>query len=140
MREVRHWTWELLQTLVALIVILVTSARSRGEYNGVKLYTWTNGGGMSLGKYIFLPSSRFAYYDANNPTDYQTNYIKHEYGHSIQSSYLGPLYLFVIGLPSLIWAGCFDSYRKKHNVSYYSFYTESWADKLGGSVHNKESA
>lgn len=135
MKKVSQWTWELLQSLVALVVILVFSAKPCGEYQGVKLYHWKNGGGMSLGKYIFLPRARFQYYTKETETEYQINYIKHEYGHSVQSSYLGPLYLFVIGLPSLIWAGCFESYRQKNNVSYYAFYTESWADKLGGAKH-----
>ena len=90
---------------------------------------------MSLGSHIFLPNARFFYYDPEKATEWQQNYIKHEYGHSVQSAYLGPLYLFVIGIPSLIWAGCFDSWREKHNKSYYWFYTESWADKLGGAKH-----
>ena len=137
MKQVKDWTWELLQNLVALVVILIFSAKRCGEYSGVKLYVWNNGGGMSLGHHIFLPKASFMYFDMEKANDYQINYIKHEYGHSIQSSYLGPLYLFVVGLPSLIWAGCFDGYRKKNNISYYSFYTESWADKLGGAVHDK---
>jgi hypothetical protein len=90
---------------------------------------------MSLGSHIFLPRAGFLYYDPEKETEWQQNYIKHEYGHSVQSAYLGPLYLFVIGIPSLIWAGFFDNWREKHNKSYYWFYTESWADKLGGAKH-----
>ena len=71
-------------------------------------------GGLSLGEYIFLNNNRVAS-------------IKHEYGHSIQSKYLGPLYLLVIGIPSLIWA-----IFGKRGDAYYAFYTERWADKLGG--------
>jgi hypothetical protein len=85
---------------------------------------------MSLGKYIFVPS-----YYKKTPPD-KMNYsilhtIKHEYGHTIQSKYLGWFYLLVIGLPSLIWANCFEEYRKKTGMSYYDFYTESSANKLG---------
>jgi len=50
--------------------------------------------------------------------------LQHEHGHTIQSKILGPFYLFVIGLPSIIWAGLFNKYREKNNVSYYSLYTE----------------
>lgn len=37
----------------------------------------------------------------------------------------------------LAWVWCFPQQfigwlRKKYNISYYSFYTEKWADKLGG--------
>lgn len=76
-------------------------------------------GGISLGRYIIL-SERYE-------TKYNTWY--HERGHSIQSMYLGPLYLLVIGLPSILWAMWWNYGR---GVSYYRFYTERWADKLGG--------
>ena len=42
---------------------------------------------------------------------------------------LGPLYLIVVGLPSLIhniFCNC-----KKHNHDYYDVYPERWANKLG---------
>lgn len=76
---------------------------------------------MSLGDYLFV-----------NPISSQKS-IQHECGHSKQSDILGPLYLIVIGIPSLL-----------HNIlhylcskigikwNYYSFYTESWANKLVG--------
>lgn len=61
---------------------------------------------------------------------YNRNFIKdHEWGHTRQSLYLGPLYLLIIGLPSIIWAMIHTPNSKK---SYYFFYTERWADKLGG--------
>ncbi|MDR3551627.1 MAG: hypothetical protein P4L75_00750 [Clostridia bacterium] len=56
--------------------------------------------------------------------------LRHEYGHRMQSQRLLIFYLFVIVIPSLVWAGCFEGYRQKHQVSYYSFYTEAWANKL----------
>ena len=45
---------------------------------------------------------------------------------------LGPLYLIVIGLPSLIWAALHSSVRRLRTVDYFSFYTERWADRLAG--------
>ena len=72
-------------------------------------------GGVSLGKYIIVNQWM------------PTKEIMHEYGHCRQSKYLGPLYLLVIGIPSLIWA-----IFGKRGDAYYTFYTEKWADKLGG--------
>lgn len=46
---------------------------------------------------------------------------KHEYGHTWQNRVLGPLYLLVIALPSLISAGLQPS-------NHHNFYTERWAD------------
>lgn len=76
---------------------------------------------ISLGDYLFV-----------NPMSSQKS-IQHECGHSKQSDILSPLYLIVIGIPSLL-----------HNIvhylcskigikwNYYSFYTESQANKLVG--------
>jgi len=78
-------------------------------------------GGISLSRYIFADDHY-----------YKSDLIKHEYGHTIQSKKLLLFYLPIIGLPSLIWNKCFKQYRLKKQKSYYSFYTESWANKLGG--------
>lgn len=58
---------------------------------------------------------------------------KHELGHTIQSKYLGPLYLLVIGIPSIMWVGLrriVPILRKRYD--YYDFYPEHWANKLAG--------
>ena len=63
----------------------------------------------------------FVYADFGKDTEHM---LKHEYGHTIQSKIVGPLFLLVIGLPSIIWAGLFRKYRQKNKISYYSLYTE----------------
>ena len=78
---------------------------------GVVITTWKLGSSLSLGLFIFTARP------------YDLRLVQHEYGHTIQSLILGPLWLFVIGLPSLIWCGCFNKYIEKNNVDYYSFYT-----------------
>ena len=59
--------------------------------------------------------------------------LKHEYGHAMQSAILGPFYLLVIGLPSSIWCNSrvVFKWRLAHNVDYYDFPTEKWANILG---------
>jgi hypothetical protein len=82
--------------------------------------------GVSLGRYIFVS------------THYQKPTVMHEYGHSIQSLWLGPLYLVFIGIPSLLFCYIWD--RLFHNnwdmpqriQWYYERPTEKSADKLGG--------
>jgi hypothetical protein len=60
----------------------------------------------------------------------------HEYGHTIQSLILGPLYLFVIGIPSIIWCNSKKcvKLRKEKGVSYFDFYPEKWANFLGEKI------
>lgn len=74
-------------------------------------------GGISLGNFVYL-----------RPPVYE-KMVRHEYGHCLQSRILGPFYLLVIGLPSLLWALWWNPGR---SVGYYTFYTERWADRLGG--------
>lgn len=57
--------------------------------------------------------------------------ILHESGHVRQSELLGPLYLFVIGIPSGIHCVLHDTIYGRH-ANYYDFFTEKWADKLAG--------
>lgn len=122
--KILHFIWGLPQNIIGGIMYLIFRWKNpHKKYKNAYVCVMPNRWGcVSLGMFIFVT-------DINAE---QT--IKHEYGHTRQSMLLGPLYLLVIGLPSIIWAGCFSEYRQKHYVSYYDFYTESWADKLGGVV------
>ena len=86
---------------------------------------WPLRSSMSLGMFLFLQNDW-------NPRSYK-RLLAHEYGHTFQSLLLGPLYLFVIGLPSFIWAGLptFEKLRRKRGISYSWLYTERWADRNG---------
>lgn len=117
LKSIFLWIWCFPQMLVGLIVKLVTGAEKKDDH-----YVYDGPGSVSLGEYIFLYPRHW---------DDET-VLRHERGHRTQSRILGWLYLFVIGLPSVIWNTCFRGYRYKHKVDYYSFYTEKWADKLGG--------
>lgn len=114
--KITKYLWCAPQLLVGLIVKVVTKAKK--DERG--LYIWKLGYGLSLDEFIFVNENA------------SENTIKHEQGHTKQSKMLGPLYLIVVGIPSAIWCHFFESYRKKHNVSYYDFYCEKWADELGG--------
>lgn len=78
----------------------------------------------------------FIIINKNRGEDWLNSTKVHEFGHSIQSIILGPLYLLVIGLPSLIWCNAkrFIKLRNEKGVSYYSFYPEKWANYLGSKV------
>lgn len=118
------WLWQFPQNILALCIegVLCQAAYREGKADGnTIIVNNTLPSAMSLGDYLFV-----------NPMSSQES-IQHECGHSKQSNILGPLYLIVIGIPSLL-----------HNIvhylcnkigikwNYYSFYTESWANKLVG--------
>lgn len=123
--EILLWTWCLPQTLLGLIVKVVTKGYKLRNYKNANIYVSNiaSGSAVSLGKYILCS----AYSTRNAKT------IQHEYGHFLQSLMLGWLYLPIVGLPSFIWANSslLAKYRVKHKISYYSKYPENWADKLG---------
>ena len=118
--------WGLPQNIIGFILVLYFH-----YYKGYEMYKYkdawviqygkSRAGAVSLGQFIFLWS---------NYTNKQ-QIIKHEYGHTRQSHLLGPLYLLVIGVPSFVWNVFFQNYRIKNKVSYYDFWVESWADRLG---------
>lgn len=88
-------------------------------YDNLYIFSfWSKGmsGGVTLGQFVFLDE---------NSKDSETS-LKHEGGgHGKQGLFLGPLYLIVVGLSSILHAAF-------HNCKfYYHFWTETWADILG---------
>ena len=125
--ELLLYLWQLPQNLLGLLVVVfigttipfdVRGNRARWPSSYVYI-AYKMKGGISLGQYIVLEPKCFSDYKAWH----------HERGHHLQSMILGPLYLVVIGIPSLLWAAWWNPQRSR---SYYWFYTERLADKLGG--------
>lgn len=100
-------------------------------YHGAAVTCWKYGGSVSLGMFVFI--SKRPYFSPYTEKEAEKMLLVHEYGHTLQSLLLGPLYLPIIGLPSIVWAGlpCFRKMRNNKKISYYSLYTESWANSWG---------
>lgn len=79
---------------------------------------------FSLGLLTFFP-------------DYKQHFkrFKHEFGHSQQSRILKWFYIPFIVIPSALWSILYiwnTEHKFIKNLNYYWFYTERWADNLGG--------
>lgn len=123
--EILLWIWQAPQNVAGLVFRLIYGWVAI-LFRGVDVVVSDRfPGGISLGRTIVVKRPYLA-----NPDTW-----KHEYGHTRQSLYLGPFYLFVVGIPSLLWAWYWNPSR---GGSYYSFFTEKWADKLGGVVRSKK--
>ena len=138
-------TWGIFQTIVGCIVFMLNYKNSKHFfYNGVIVTLWNKKAGFSLGLFIFVPPEP-RFYNAEKYNFSKDELIErlmiHEFGHSIQSLILGPLYFVVIGLVSSIWSfsSKFSKLRKNKSVSYFDFYTEKWANYLGELVSGKKS-
>ena len=123
---VLQWTWGFLQNIIGLGLFVVNISKRHYRYKGAIVTEWHyRRGSVGLGMFIFVSVPK----QGADPAAVEKT-VRHEYGHTLQSVILGPLFLLVIGLPSLLWCACFVSYRRKNNVSYYRFYTERWANRL----------
>lgn len=134
-KKVLLYIWQLPQNLLALLLIIIYrfifGKYETSIYKGIN-YVWYGNwlGGVSLGNYVLLGTWHSSRLDT----------VNHEYGHTRQSLYLGPLYLILIGLPSITW-NIIDriltrtvkswTYSKSYKIYYYYMPWERWADILG---------
>ena len=117
-KNILLYIWQLPQNLLGLLFLLFIRNEKKHILAGVSFYqSPTFPGGISLGQYIIM--------------GYVTEKkVRHEYGHCIQSRYLGWLYLIIVGLPSLLHAALHDC--RGIGKTYYHYWTERWADRLAG--------
>lgn len=112
------YLWQLPQNLAGLLLLLVLTGETRHRLGSIRFYFLDSfPGGITLGEYIIVGTQ-------------QQLTVRHEFGHVRQSRMLGWLYLPVIGLPSLLWAALGSMVCPFRE--YHWFYTEAWADRLGG--------
>lgn len=128
-RNILYWIWQLPQNLLGVIwrnikkdSIITPISNNDIKSVGAKAYLIKAGGTVTLGKYVFISQT---YRD-------QGMTIKHECGHVKQSKMLGPLYLIVIGIPSILHRWLNDYIGCDEESGYSHFYTEKYADKLMG--------
>lgn len=127
-------TWGLLQTALGAAVFLRYAGQPHFLFHGAVATQYPLYSSLSLGLFIFV---------TDKPPGGEENsrrLLVHEYGHTVQSLILGPLYLPVVGLPSLLWAQLPACQRRwRTDMPYYSFYTEWTADLLGERVTREPS-
>ena len=126
-----QWTWGIFQNMMGLCVwaflMIRNPKRKRGRFDNAIVTSWSNSYSTGLGMFIFYGHGKAK--DAKE-------ILVHEYGHTIQSCILGPLFIPVIGIPSTVWAFFppFVKMRKEKRYKYCDFYPEKWANYLGSKV------
>jgi len=131
--------WELPQNLLGLLVWLAVRKRVMGrETEGGRILLRVPDFGLSLGSFIFWSMADPA---AVSKPSVRTDNSLHELGHAVQSRRLGPLYLLLVGVPSVCRFLYARSYRRKRGepwTRYFDGYPENWADRLGGKVQSPD--
>ena len=138
-------SWGLIQNISGLFWFLAHPGRPHAIYRGAIVTLWKKKSSAAVGMFIFLsdagypyPEKRSRVFDPQKLSPYMRKVLNHEYGHTLQSVLLGPLFLPLIALPSTLWAAFGTGFRRKHHISYYRFYPERWANRLGSRVTGEE--
>ena len=129
------YIWTLPQNIIGVLVMLGVYIKHKVNGNSMMIengqagrviigFTSDKVGSFSLGHFVFYNTT------LNRTLENIENMKNHELGHSLQSLILGPLYLPVVGLSSLILN---IQARWNNNIyeNYYDCFPENWADKLG---------
>ncbi len=128
--------WELPQNTLGLGLLVglrLLGRKSETVRDRRRLFIETDGMGISLGWFVFWTKD----WGPRGPvaTDRTRN---HEYGHSIQSRLFGPLYLLLVGIPSVsrvAWSSLVWRRTGTRWPHYYRGWPENNADWLGGVEH-----
>ena len=144
-----QWTWGLPQTLAGAVLYFRHRDDVHFDYTGARATVWERDAGVSLGKFIFVPGDSSASKSSSGRDKVSLSdplpagadsvnrfLLDHEYGHTIQSLMLGPLYFVLVGAPSFAWNRLpyFSRMRKKTGRSYYSAVFERTANSLGAKM------
>ncbi len=122
--------WQLPQNLVGLFLLFsltITRKIRKIEFERKHCFISTEIA-ISLGYFLFWTGG-----DENEPSKNSLVIKEHEYGHSIQSMLLGPLYLIVVGIPSVSRAIYAMQFYRKHRTPwthYFDAFPENWANRL----------
>lgn len=119
--------WELPQNLAGAAVLTTahwSEKIEKIEFEKDRIFIKTDDLNVSLGSFVFWQ------------TGYEQKHKNHEFGHSLQSRILGPLYLLVAGIPSFCRLQYYRCYLNAQNnlgsLGYYQGFPENWANRLGG--------
>ncbi len=142
----RIWqcTWGILQNLLGSIVFLLHRKEQHYNFHGAVVTVWKSKSSVSLGMFVFVTSEPYfaeKFAGKMRMDELSDRLLAHEYGHTIQSLILGPLYLLVIGIPSTLWGFLpnLNRKRREEQISYFEFFTEKWANSLGEKVTGEKS-
>ena len=126
-----QFTWGLPQNLAGAFWFLCCLRKKHSLYHGAivtRVHRKNFSGGWTFGCFIFLTEPLLP--------DTEHDLRIHEYGHTVQSLFLGPLWSLVIGLPSMLWCNLppFQRLRRDRAIPDSALYCEGWADRLGQKV------
>ena len=128
-------TWGILMTFIGALVTLFCLIFLKGKIhkNGYGFITEVGGnwGGVCLGPFALCGSYAQETSECYDFIWYEST-RRHEFGHSLQNLFLGPLFPFVVAIPSAIryWLDYFGKLKE----DYYAVWFERTASDWGTEV------
>lgn len=143
MKKVLYWigqlTWGIVMSLIGLITALICILFLKGKVhkNGYTIIIEVGGnwGGVNLGCISLCGGYTTVCPDEN----WFQHTRRHEFGHSLQNLIFGPLFPFIVAIPSAIRYH-YQNYRSKKglpNKEYDSVWFEKTATRWGTKAINK---
>ena len=124
-------TWgifaNILGFIVTIFVLIFLKGRMHKNCYGLITEVGGNWGGVSLGAFALCGSYLTETSDCYNPSDYE--YVRrHEFGHSLQNIILGPLFIFVVAIPSGIryWLARYGKLKSDYEAIWFERTATSW--------------
>ena len=131
-----QWTWGIIQNALGFLLFLCVLRKRHYRFRTSIVTEWKFPYSASYGMFVFLNREDASLDNKTVLPKWEYDTLVHEYGHCIQSILLGPLFLPVIAIPSVIWATMpfFERLRRRKGLSYYWLYCEKWANVLGDKI------
>jgi len=117
--------WEFPQFVLGQIYLKKIKTKNSDRFRNIWIHRASElkDFGISFGRHIILSNDKRG-----------SQLLRHEIGHSIQSLILGPFFLLIVGIPSLLRYRIFLSKeskapnKKEHWINYQRGYPENWAN------------
>lgn len=127
-----NFTWGIVMTLLGYIIAFVLLLFRQKPFAYQKVFYFKIGklwGGVSLGM-MFI----------RDKNERDTSIEPHEYGHSFQNALLGPLFIFLVAIPSFIryWYQVIREKHNKINKPYEYIWFEGCATDMGEYIKEKK--
>lgn len=131
-----QWTWGLPQNMLGLLMLICNIGKPHKMFRSAVVTVWERPYSVGCGMFVFLGSER----TFGGNLKMQRDTLVHEYGHVVQSLFLGLLFIPLVALPSVVWAFApfFGRLRRDMGLSYYALYCESGANMLGDFICGNE--
>jgi hypothetical protein len=130
--------WQLPTTLVGYLLVFLLQCSYAGTYRDIKIFKTNAPFSISLGGLIIISDTWIKEYVRIHNDKAVDRLFDHEWGHTRQSILLGPWYLLLVGIPSIVQHFLSLLLLKMGHPHmdqfYYNRYPEKWADRLGGVV------